>query len=1099
MSYLKGRPRFLTITFMLIMLLCSTVASVGVSSAVAKCIEIPPQAEELKSGMYQGRHMFKLEVQAGDSLRVFVPSDGDYVYMILYAPSGCEIRRGQNVEGPGTKVLVYTFPNEDTWYLEVYEKFWADVWTDPENLPTEYELQVNMTTEIDEVVEEAKQEVESTSIQLVNEQITVYSIKELDPTIKFEIRGIGRNSITPGPHGLRFFADLTVSGKNDLNEWEIGPSKCVFKPMAVQTRYKWTDEQTLIFEVPLYEVLRDNMGIEPCGFLATNHFGSNPDSDIPGEMTVTLTLNPLELLVTQYDQAERELEHDSDMTESTFLFGSEINLEKDSKLKTGDPHPSSWHDYPDVVLCVLKVVTGVEGMLDYIDAGIQIYGGEYLDAVIGLISPSSIELLFAFPEIVNIVEEFFPVAPESVIRDTESALRNLGYTPISGFQVTKDFPIWVNLTDGKFALIDPTGIVHKVNSPGNFHIGYPYFTLEGTSPSRHYVSYAIQDNEGTFTDWVSGSPDTTSIPIVPPPKPFQPVRVILSTEVNTVYGQGNVPAASELRIQMRSLLPNDRGQGELILRDLGVKGDGLMGMLDLGWRHEKTEERILEDPYACLISGELYVNDVQSTMIGVGYYERVQGAMTSIVPKVWCEPNGTEYVIKMTPEEEHDFQVTVMQGSVDLLDANGSLIDSVASGESKDLMFPDISTGSSPGSNAAIVIVPVALIATIIALVFVLVRRKRGKLVPAYVASVPSISQPLPPTSIATNCDKCGAEAQSGAIFCGKCGATLPPEIHQISGTESLFDLSCHSRGSQTQLGEKYCGKCGASLSCSTQHQPSAEHLPSSHEVGISTPVTGQLPSTAAEPDLESIAYQGTVNGKRGSLVLANVGALLVAVAVLISLTYPWYKLFVICRPGITDCAEDVSAIDMLTNSPFWEPIWALNSLPIILIIVFSSFTILCSLYGLVKKTKTGWLWAILGFLLLVCVVTNAWYFLWEEQHSIHSQSEMISPGCVVAGISSLVLMFSGIIGRQKQHRQIETQNHQVSGAAMIEKGFDQSPPDAVCPGCHSYVLDEWRVCPHCGEALVEVVGYSCSKCGKDVEDDWKVCPYCGESLDNVE
>ncbi len=52
-----------------------------------------------------------------------------------------------------------------------------------------------------------------------------------------------------------------------------------------------------------------------------------------------------------------------------------------------------------------------------------------------------------------------------------------------------------------------------------------------------------------------------------------------------------------------------------------------------------------------------------------------------------------------------------------------------------------------------------------------------------------------------------------------------------------------------------------------------------------------------------------------------------------------------------------------------------------------------------------------------------------------------------------------------------------------------------VCPKCSKNVSDTWRVCPHCGESLVEILGYYCSKCGKDVEEGWNVCAHCGESL----
>ena len=92
--------------------------------ADAACIDNPTDAMSLNAGTYSGRQMFSIGVHLDDTIKVKVPTDGDDIYMILYGPlfedRVCEIRRGSNIEGPGTKTLEYTFTWGDVWYLEVY-------------------------------------------------------------------------------------------------------------------------------------------------------------------------------------------------------------------------------------------------------------------------------------------------------------------------------------------------------------------------------------------------------------------------------------------------------------------------------------------------------------------------------------------------------------------------------------------------------------------------------------------------------------------------------------------------------------------------------------------------------------------------------------------------------------------------------------------------------------------------------------------------------------------------------------------------------------------------------------------------------------------
>lgn len=45
-----------------------------------------------------------------------------------------------------------------------------------------------------------------------------------------------------------------------------------------------------------------------------------------------------------------------------------------------------------------------------------------------------------------------------------------------------------------------------------------------------------------------------------------------------------------------------------------------------------------------------------------------------------------------------------------------------------------------------------------------------------------------------------------------------------------------------------------------------------------------------------------------------------------------------------------------------------------------------------------------------------------------------------------------------------------------------------LCPSCHHFIEDDWRICPHCNTQLRE----DCENCGRLVDLSWDLCPYCG-------
>ncbi len=129
------------------------------SLVIAACIDNPTDATPLNGGTYNGGQMFSIDVNLGDTLKVKVPTDGDDIYMILYGPmsedSVCEIRRGSNIEGPGTKTLEYTFTWGDVWYLKVYgygtvNEYQLEVtWSHPEEEePQKIEPKIELTNPV---------------------------------------------------------------------------------------------------------------------------------------------------------------------------------------------------------------------------------------------------------------------------------------------------------------------------------------------------------------------------------------------------------------------------------------------------------------------------------------------------------------------------------------------------------------------------------------------------------------------------------------------------------------------------------------------------------------------------------------------------------------------------------------------------------------------------------------------------------------------------------------------------------------------------------------------------------------------------------------
>ncbi|MDP9382436.1 MAG: zinc ribbon domain-containing protein [Chloroflexota bacterium] len=48
-----------------------------------------------------------------------------------------------------------------------------------------------------------------------------------------------------------------------------------------------------------------------------------------------------------------------------------------------------------------------------------------------------------------------------------------------------------------------------------------------------------------------------------------------------------------------------------------------------------------------------------------------------------------------------------------------------------------------------------------------------------------------------------------------------------------------------------------------------------------------------------------------------------------------------------------------------------------------------------------------------------------------------------------------------------------------------------LCPRCHTRILPDYRVCPHCGLDVKQ----PCDFCKRPVRPTWNLCPYCGHAV----
>jgi hypothetical protein len=542
------------------------------------------------------------------------------------------------------------------------------------------------------------------SLGLIDENTVVYDLQE--NTVKLKLSGIGRETldIIWDDPSLALDFDLTAILKRpDGTEIWKKTTKEGSWDLTGRTRI---DDNSILFKVPLLTVLESSLGPSPYEFLAYKQLNpEKPPGTLQGPMILELRLTPL-VMRGWLGELDIGLNLDTAAaTFATFVFGEEIDLRNGTRLEMGKGNVAEWHDYFDVVITLAKIggwCFGCELPFDVVDVaaeGINIssaakkgkwyeVGEGIADILAAIFLPAIVETVFATPEAMSLYAHYS--APANLVREIEEGLKRMEYFPMSRFRASKNLPIWFNLWKENFALIDPSGIVHRVtNIPDNLHISWPYFYLRLVSPRDSKVIYSLQDANGQFSQWDSMwvyQPHQ----IVPPASAYQPIRVM-----HPVYNDFWLDPEARLSIWTHDHLKSN-STGELVLYGTSKQ----FGVLDLGWRNDT--ELTLKEPYACLISGKLHMKNLEGKIgVGVSYLKIKQGSMVNCQPRVYCstsqshnkiqsssQPENSEYIVEIIPEAKKDFRVTALLGGVEITDANGVMIDNVAAGQSKDFQFP---------------------------------------------------------------------------------------------------------------------------------------------------------------------------------------------------------------------------------------------------------------------------------------------------------------------------------------------------------------------------------------------------------------------------
>ena len=547
----------------------------------------------------------------------------------------------------------------------------------------------------------------TTGLTLVDEKAVSFTLGEQYPDLpedqaklKFKMTGsvleelkkhLGTKAL-PDVVALEGHFKVKISGGNETKNYS---GSFAVRPFVHNGQYSFKNRE-LIFWKPLYEIF-ERFGKNPYDILSEYQFEAFKGKEIGNPIQVTVSFKPVKMTaLTGFPRKEKNIAlTDYSPTTATFRFAGKIDLARESRLRVGKDKVG-WDDYVDVSLVALKYATGAEGVFTVTSAAINLIKGDIGDALFAF-APLPVELILTG-------QTAGRLSSGHVAHTLEAArerLKQKGFTSFSNpSDYLDNFPLWLNLEQQRFVILDACGLVHDVVPPENLHAPMFSFNIGEMMPVIFNVSLLVPAKGNAKPVWMHHNPGYSSINLRN--NPYLPTRIAI----------GNIPASPTPEDFVRLHQSADEGlslqvfaqnirtskTGSLVLSN--AKGE--MGIVDLGWRDD-AHPILREKPYACLISGKLHVKDFEGD-IGVAFFEEIytdpqglsgpddmQGGsgaprkeMLRIVPGAWIQPLGTEYVVEKN-DRDKTCQVRVLSGSVNIVDASGRNKKTIAAGQQETL------------------------------------------------------------------------------------------------------------------------------------------------------------------------------------------------------------------------------------------------------------------------------------------------------------------------------------------------------------------------------------------------------------------------------
>jgi hypothetical protein len=145
-------------------------------------------------------------------------------------------------------------------------------------------------------------------------------------------------------------------------------------------------------------------------------------------------------------------------------------------------------------------------------------------------------------------------------------------------------------------------------------------------------------------------------------------------------------------------------------------------------------------------------------------------------------------------------------------------------------------------------------------------------------------------------------------------------------------------------------------------------------------------------------------------MVAACIGVIMIAG----SLVLPWFAV------RLAGNSTNWSAIKLINTTQGEWPMWAGTMLPIIILLLLATITLLSIIYSLIRRNATRGLWAILGFFSILCIISVSIYFLWWVNNRYIEPGNIIHAGSILAFVGAIIVMLSSALKKRKSVYKVE-------------------------------------------------------------------------------